>query len=319
MRNKREQPFIHTFTVGDHFYLYDVNTDKILLIPKKVYHYLEQKLTEKEMEDIEDPEDPEVAHYIAELRGKGFLKTKRVQISEHPETQFLSSYMESKITSLVLQVTQNCNLRCEYCIYSGSYYNRIHSNKRMSYDMAKRGIDFLAEHSGDCNHVHIGFYGGEPLLEFELIKKCMEYARERCRGKKVYFNLTTNGTVLTKEMVEVFEKYDMHLMFSLDGPKEIHDLSRKFMSNEGSFEKLITNVRMIKEDFPLYFKEHVVFNTVLNPERSYSCVSDFIGGDELLRNSPFISGIINPVNAKNKKFFLSNLLKKNVMNTSYFY
>ncbi|EOS70595.1 Cys-rich peptide radical SAM maturase CcpM [Lachnospiraceae bacterium MD308] len=295
---EQKRPFIHTFTAGNKCYLYDVNTDKILHIPENVYRCLEHNPDEHELEKITDTGAKE---YILNLKEKGFLKATRVEETEHPETQFLSSYLDTKVTSLILQVTQNCNLRCEYCVFSGSYYNRTHSNKRMSFEMAKKGIDFLAEHSGDSNRVHLGFYGGEPLLEFELIHKCMKYTKERCKGKKIYFNLTTNGTVLTKEMVKVFEKYDLHLMFSLDGPKEVHDLSRKFVTNQGSFENLMENVRMIKEQFPQFFNENVTFNTVLNPERGYSCISDFITGDALLKNSYFISGIINPVNSKDKK------------------
>lgn len=167
--------------------------------------------------------------------------------------------------------------------------------------MAKKGIDFLAAHSGGCDDIHIGFYGGEPLLEFELIKKCMEYAKERCFGKRVYFNLTTNGTLLTREMVKVFEQHNLQLLVSLDGPKEIHDLSRKFISNEGSFDKLFENMQMIKDEFPQYYEKHISFNTVLNPEHEYNCISDFISSDELLKNKSFLSGIISPVNAKNQK------------------
>lgn len=292
---KQERPFIHTFTAGDNCYLYDVNTDKILHIPEKVYQCLKNNPDELELE--KNPEH-EIKDYISKLKSSGFLKTTKVKETEHPETRFLSSYLDSKITTLILQVTQNCNLRCDYCVYSGSYHNRVHSNKRMSFEMARKGIDFLAEHSGDCDNIYLGFYGGEPLLEFELIHRCIKYANERCKGKKIYFNLTTNGTMLTREMVRVFEKYDVHPMFSLDGPKEVHDMSRKFISNKGSFEKLIENIRMIKDEFPGFFKDNVSFNTVLNPERSYSCVSDFISGEELLKDSPFSSGIINSVNAK---------------------
>lgn len=295
---EKRTPFIHTFSVGEKYYVFDVNTDKILNISKSLYQYLEKKLPEEELENLEDAEIKEV---IAEMRKMGFLKTKRVKCTEHPYTPYVNSFLESRVTSLVLQVTQNCNLRCEYCVYSGSYHNRVHSNKRMSFEMAKRGIDFLIKHSKDCNAIHIGFYGGEPLLEFDLIHKCMQYASEKGYGKKIYFNLTTNGTLLTKEMVEIFEKYDLHLMFSLDGPKEIHDMSRKFASNEGSFETLINNVKMIKEYYPVFFENNIAFNTVLNPENGYSCVSDFIAADTLLNTSPFMSGIVSPINAKNEK------------------
>lgn len=165
---KQERPFIHTFTAGNNCYLYDVNTDKILHIPENVYQCLENNPDEQELEKVTDAGAKE---YILNLKEKGFLKTTRVEETEHPETKFLSSYLDSKVTTLILQVTQNCNLRCDYCVYSGSYHNRIHSNKRMSFEMAKKGIDFLAEHSGECDKIHLGFYGGEPLLEFELIHK----------------------------------------------------------------------------------------------------------------------------------------------------
>lgn len=146
----------------------------------------------------------------------------------------------------------------------------------------------------------IGFYGGEPLLEFDLIKECVSYAKRRCNGKQLYYNLTTNGTLVTKEIVEFFLENNVLMMFSLDGPKEIHDLSRRSSSNQGSFEKLLSNIKMIKEEYPEYFSKKVSFNTVLNPERSYSCVSDYISGEELLKNNVFMSSLINTHNSKKR-------------------
>lgn len=288
---KEKRPFIHLFKVGSNTYLYDVNTDKILKIPEKVYESLHN----------EKFNDSATIEFLENLKKKGFLKTSRVQETEHPETPYLQSYLDSKVTSIVLQVTQNCNLRCDYCVYSGSYHNRVHSNKRMSFELAKKGIDFLAVHSADCEMLHIGFYGGEPLLEFELIKECMEYAAIRCKGKKIYYNLTTNGTLVTKEMIETFQKYDVHLMVSLDGPKKIHDASRKGSSNQGSYDRLIKNLEMVKNEVPEFFDKNIIFNTVLNPERGYSCVVDFITGNELLKNKQFLMSIITPINSKEKK------------------
>lgn len=304
---RQERPFIHTFVAGNNYYLYDVNTDKILQIPENVYQYLKNNPSEQEIEKISETE---AKSYILRLKDKGFLKTTRVQESEHPETRYVSSYLNSQMTSIILQVTQNCNLRCEYCVYSGSYYNRVHNNKRMSFDLARKGIDFLAAHSADSETLHIGFYGGEPLLEFELIKKCIDYAYYRCDGKKLYFNLTTNGTLLTREMVDYFCKHGVLMMFSLDGPKQIHDMSRKSINNEGSFEKLIANVQMIKEEYPKYFEEKISFNTVLNSERSYSCVSDYISGEELLKDKLFMSSMINTHNAKIERAVSEQFIKE---------
>lgn len=87
-------------------------------------------------------------------------------------TELLDDILDVNIESINLQVTQNCNLRCEYCPYTGNFYNnRRHTNKSMSFELVKRGIDFLYNHSMNCEVVNVAFYGGEPLLEFELIKK----------------------------------------------------------------------------------------------------------------------------------------------------
>ena len=166
---KKEKMFIHAFNIGANCYIYDVNTDKILEVPEKVYEVLKKI---PDYEEVLQIRDKEVRAYILNLIEHGFLKADRVQITEHPESKYVNSYINNNMTSVILQVTQNCNLRCEYCVYSGSYYNRVHNNKRMSLETAMAAIDYLAEHSSDTDVLHIGFYGGEPLLEFDLIKEC---------------------------------------------------------------------------------------------------------------------------------------------------
>ena len=95
---------------------------------------------------------------------KGFCRESRLQEIEHPATGKIQSIVEKGLNQIVLQVTQNCNLRCSYCAYSGSYYNRKHSNKQMSKETALRAVDFFMEHSSEIEDATIGFYGGEPLL-----------------------------------------------------------------------------------------------------------------------------------------------------------
>lgn len=146
-----KNPFIHLFESENCFYMYDVNTDKILNIPEEVYRYLKEN--RKFM--IENIENESIRTYIEYLVEQGFLKSTHVEVSEHPESKYLRCYLENRMSSIVLQVTQNCNLRCEYCVYSGSYFNRVHNNKRMSLEMAIKGIEFLATHSRDSESVHI--------------------------------------------------------------------------------------------------------------------------------------------------------------------
>ncbi|MBW9159133.1 Cys-rich peptide radical SAM maturase CcpM [Clostridium tagluense] len=287
-----QNPFIHLFKTSNGYYFYDVNTDSILNISKDSYEYLNNQQKGDSLEAV--------PKYINFLKNKGYLKSNRVKTTEHPDTEFLKYYCSNRIEGIILQVTQSCNLRCEYCTYSGGYANRTHSSKKMTYDMAKQGIDFYIKHSRDCNELSIGFYGGEPLLEFKLIKQCIDYAKSHIEGKNIRFNLTTNATLLTEEIVRYFDQNNVSIMISLDGPREIHDKNRKFAnSGNGSFDTVMEKVRMIYDNFHSYFEKNVHYNTVLETD-NFSCVNKFIEEDHLLENALFLSSVVNELNRKEK-------------------
>ena len=133
--------FINTFTTGHKYYIYDVNTNDILKVNKGIYEYINNRRNGAlEVEVTFEKE-------IHEMINKGYLSAKRVTIMEHSFSQLLPSVIKNRLSSITLQVTQQCNLRCEYCVYSGSYQNRIHDNKSMDFDTAKKGIDFLIANS----------------------------------------------------------------------------------------------------------------------------------------------------------------------------
>ena len=119
----------------------------------------------------------EVSKYVSsnaklkKFTDNGLLQETIVEEIEHPETQNLGLLSEHYLGNLILQVTQQCNLRCKYCAYSGNYYNRTHSSERMSFDTARKAIDFYLDRSDKMDDLSLSFYGGEPLLEFALIKK----------------------------------------------------------------------------------------------------------------------------------------------------
>lgn len=286
-----QKPFIHLFQTSNNFYLYDVNTDSILKIDEATYSYL------KNEQNINTCEQPKQIEF---LKKQGYLKSNKVKISEHPETEFLDYYCNNRVEGITLQVTQNCNLRCSYCTYSGGYINRVHTNKRMPFEVAKKGIDFLINHSRDCSEVSIGFYGGEPLLEFDLIKWCVEYANSHIEGKEIKYNLTTNATLITKEILDFFDKHNVVMMISLDGPKEIHDKNRLFSgTNIGSFSTIIKNLNMIYEENPNYYKKNLHFNSVLETN-NFSLVDDFIKENKLFKDSLFLSSLVSETNSLTK-------------------
>lgn len=274
-----EKPFIHLFKTPGGYYIFDVNTNAIIKTNKSVYDFLQT--------GQKSCDDNDLINAIEKLKAKGFLSSKRVKEITHPYDDTVEYHLANKLKMIILQVTQQCNLRCEYCAYSGNYLNRGHSNLRMNFEMAQKCIDFLIDNSRDEERVNITFYGGEPLLEFELIKKCVHYAKEISEGKTVGFNFTTNGTLFTKEIIEFFEQHDAAIAISLDGPKEMHDQNRKFAASGcGTFEKVSKNLEFFRENYPKYFREKVVFNTVLDRNNDFSCVNEFFASYDAIKDSP---------------------------------
>lgn len=212
---------------------------------------------------------------------------------EHPETRLLKYKYERKLSVITLQITQQCNLRCEYCVYSGKYQNRGHSSEIMDDTVARQSIDFLALHSIDSSHVHIGFYGGEPLLRFQFIKDQIDYAHKRLHGKQITFGLTTNGTLLNREIIEYFAENNVSIIISLDGDKVSHDKNRKFANSEkGSFDIIINKLKEICEFYPEYFKT-ISFNVVIDPETPFKNTALFFKNNSLINNSFITAGLIS--------------------------
>lgn len=276
-----DTPLIHLFKTPGGFYLYDVNKNSILNIKKSVYEYLKNSKNDifNELIDVE----------IESLKNNGYLSKKRISDNSHPVTDKLNYFLNSKLRMIILQLTQQCNLRCEYCTFSGKYLNRGHANKRMDFDTAKKGIDFLIDNSRDVDSVNIGFYGGEPLLEFDLMKKCIEYATTVAEGKNIRFNFTTNGTLLTKEIIEFLCTYDVNITISLDGPKDVHDKNRKFAYNGcGTFDRIMEKLEMIKKNYPDFFT-NILFNIVLDKKGDFNCIDKFFTDYETVKESMLIA------------------------------
>lgn len=204
-----------------------------------------------------------------ELKNKGFFQDVRIKKLESAMTQYLATLQNRSLSHLVLQVTQNCNLRCSYCPFTqNNEKTRSHKNINMSWEVAKQSIDYLYEHSVDSERVNISFYGGEPLYNFNLIKQSIAYFDNLFIGKHVNHSMTINATLLNKDICEFLEKYDFNLMISLDGNKETNDNNRKFAIGTNSvFEVIIKNLKMIEQNFPKLF-ERLFINMVLDPSKS---------------------------------------------------
>jgi uncharacterized protein len=275
MNNK---PYIQLLKTPFGKYFYDVNKNSIINISNEVYEFLKA-------DDDVTPSDT-VAEQIEFLKRKGLLSNNRVKQVKNPLTDNIEEYINNKCDRIVLQITQNCNFRCSYCPYTTSefYTTRTHSSKRMSEEVAIKAIDFLADHSLKRDSVTIGFYGGEPLLEYDLLKKLVEYANDVFLGKRVNYTITTNGSLLTDEIVSFLEENDFNLLISIDGTKKAHDRNRKFAATgKGTFDSIEKNLKECYKNHKEYFKKKVSINSVMDPRYPGKDYFDLENSDEIYR------------------------------------
>lgn len=299
MNIMREKPFIHCFRTYNCCYFYDFNTNAIIRVPESVYVHLR----EVEKGVLKRDADCYVQDILDDLRSQGFLSTHHWSKIEHPATELLDNYLESSIQSLTIQITQQCNLKCEYCPYSGSFYNRQHNNRKMSFEIAKKAIDFYFLHSFDIPNAQIGFYGGEPLIEFELLKKVVEYCNSEYFGKQIRYFITTNATLLTEDKLDFLMKNNFVLTISLDGPKQYHNKNRHKIDDTGSFDTVMDNIRKVYHKYPDK-KENVQFNCVIDPDADLKCISDFFIKEDALKEYRVLFNAISRVGIKEDDKFL---------------
>ncbi len=143
------------------------------------------------------------------------------------------------VKALCLHIAHTCNLNCSYCFASQGKYSG--ERALMSYETGKKALDFLIENSGTRTNLEVDFFGGEPLMNFDVVKKLVEYARvrEKETGKNFRFTLTTNGMNIDDDVIDFANRECSNVVLSLDGRKEIHDRFRVDYSGKGSFDTIV--------------------------------------------------------------------------------
>ena len=150
-----------------------------------------------------------------------------------------------KIKALCLHVAHTCNLNCSYCFASQGKY---HGERAiMSYEVGKKAIDFLIENSGFHKNLDIDFFGGEPLMNWDVVKQTVDYCRsiEKEAGKNFRFTVTTNGMLIDDEVIDYCNKEMSNVVLSLDGRKEVHDRTRVDYAGNGSWERIVPKFKKL--------------------------------------------------------------------------
>ena len=204
------------------------NADKDQILSAMLEKYAsDSSITEAEINDCIDD--------IEQLKTEGKLFTD----DQYADLAFDFKARNTVVKALCLHVAHTCNLNCEYCFASQGKY---HGDRAlMSFEVAKQAIDFLIENSGSRKNLEVDFFGGEPLMNFEVVKEITAYCRsiEKEKGKNFRFTLTTNGVLLDDEVIDFANRECHNVVLSLDGRKEVHDRLRKTVNGKGSYDVIV--------------------------------------------------------------------------------
>lgn len=163
--------------------------------------------------------------------------------------QYLGDFKErpTVVKALCLHIAHDCNLACKYCFAEeGEYHGR---RALMSFEVGKKALDFLVANSGNRVNLEVDFFGGEPLMNWDVVKQLVEYGRslEEPHHKKFRFTLTTNGVLLNDEILEFANKEMSNIVLSIDGRKEVHDRMRPFRGGQGSYDLIVPKFQKVAE------------------------------------------------------------------------
>ena len=235
---------VHTFHCLGKVFLVDVESGSIYEIDELTEKLINRKISpdsypEGEFLCYSEQDIADAQREIDELTRQGLLFS--------PEGEHKPAVYSGIIKSMCLNVSHLCNLRCEYCFADGGTYNGAAEN--MSLDVALKAIDMIVSKSANRHNLEVDFFGGEPLLNFDVVKKTVEYARsiEKAHNKNFRFTITTNAMLLNDEIIDFFNKEMYNVVVSIDGRRSVHDCVRKTASGKGSFDTAIKNALRFKQ------------------------------------------------------------------------
>ena len=216
----------------------DVAYDIIALFEEKSREEIIAQMEEKYLgqEDITAEDIRECYEQVVALRDSGKLFAPD---TFEPMAGKLKEKTAGVVKALCLHIAHTCNLNCAYCFASQGKY---HGDRAlMSFEVGKRALDFLIENSGTRHNLEVDFFGGEPLMNFDVVKQLVSYARsiEKEKGKNFRFTLTTNGMLIDDDVIDFANRECSNVVLSLDGRKEIHDRYRVDYQGRGSWEKIV--------------------------------------------------------------------------------
>ena len=254
---------IHQYQNNGYNIVLDVNSGAVHVVDQEAYDVIEVLNRMNEDHTVETLKSPETAEALKKELGEKYSEKDLLDILEavteltEQGRLFTKDIYESFIDvvkqrktvvkALCLHIAHDCNLACKYCFAEeGEYHGR---RALMSYEVGKKALDFLIANSGTRRNLEVDFFGGEPLMNWQVVKDLVAYGREqeKLHNKKFRFTLTTNGVLLNDEVMEFCNKEMGNVVLSVDGRKEVHDYMRPFRKGAGSYDLIIPKFQKFAE------------------------------------------------------------------------
>ncbi|AFM02475.1 six-Cys-in-45 modification radical SAM protein [Desulfitobacterium dehalogenans ATCC 51507] len=252
---------VHSYQQGDLNIAYDVNSGSLHVLDKATFSILkvlerlqeENKPLHKEAvtaqlraEDIHLSHE-EAAEIFAEMEE---LQQEGVLFSKEAEEKGLAYPAKPIVKAICLHVAHDCNLRCNYCFAGTGAFGG--DRGLMDLETGKKAIDFVLEASAHRKHCEVDFFGGEPLLNVQMVKDVVQYGKKAARdkGKTIKFTLTTNAVLLSEEIQNFLEQEDISVVLSIDGRPEVHDRMRPYANGKGSYAQVAPRLQQFAEKRP---------------------------------------------------------------------
>lgn len=237
---------IHKFYLNGVYCIIDINSGSVHVVDKIIFDILEdvdalsiEDLSKKYNYAIEDL--TEAVSEINVLVEDGLLFSEPIDVDTIPFKN------QNIIKALCLHMAHDCNLKCEYCFASQGNFKG--ERCLMDIETGKKALEFLCENSGNRRNLEVDFFGGEPLMNFTVIKELVAYGREleKKYNKNFRFTLTTNGVLLNDEIIDFLNENMSNVVLSLDGRKSVNDKMRKTLTNKGSYDIIVPKFKKLVE------------------------------------------------------------------------
>jgi uncharacterized protein len=266
---------------AEHQYLYDSITNQIL-------RYSDESGAPEDSHD--GTLSPELEKTLGDF---GVTPHMTTAIAANIEEESLRRDLDKGWKSLNLSITEECNNRCTYCIYSGAYYyERCHAHRFMNWETVKKAVDLYIAHSAHVETRWITFYGGEPLLNWDVIVQAVAYVQER--SPRTHLHISTNGILLDEAKIGYIISHGISLNISYDGPKNVHDSYRVSADGQGTWDRLMTVFDTIRHMDPAYFNSQLRLICTVAPPYNLPQISEYFEKNPALKERLFFVGQVDP-------------------------